>query len=144
TSRQISTGNNDSNWGYGYGYQLWQSQVGYRADGSLGQFTFVLPEQDVVLVITSGTQDTNGVMNLVWQNLLPAVRDTSLPDNPAALAALTDRLGALALPVASGEPSSALASDISQRRYALASNNQGIVALTLDFAGTTPVLGIED
>jgi CubicO group peptidase (beta-lactamase class C family) len=144
SSRQISTGNNDSNWGYGYGYQFWQSQVGYRADGSLGQFTFILPEQDIVLAITSGTSDTNGVMNIVWQNLLPAVRDASLPDNPAALATLTERLRALALPAATGELSSALASDVSQRRYGVAQNNQGIVGLTLDFAAATPVLSIED
>lgn len=144
SSRQISTGNNDGNWSYGYGYQFWQSQVGYRADGSLGQFTFILPEQDIVLVITSGTNDTNGVMNIVWQNLLPAVRDTSLPDNPAALTALTARLGALALPAATGELSSALAGDVSGRRYAVAQNNQGITGLTLDFAAAVPVLRVED
>ena len=65
TARQVSTGNDDGNWNYGYGYQFWRSQHGYRADGSLGQFGFVLPEQDIVLAITSGTNDTDGVMNVV-------------------------------------------------------------------------------
>jgi CubicO group peptidase (beta-lactamase class C family) len=144
TSSQISTGNRDNNWGHGYGYQFWQSQVGYRADGSLGQFTFVLPEQDIVLAITSGTTDTNGVMNLVWQQLLPAVQAASLPENPAALAALTGRLQALALPVPTGAMSSARLGDVSRARYVAAQNSQGIQAVVLDFAGPTPVLSIED
>jgi CubicO group peptidase (beta-lactamase class C family) len=144
TSSQISSGNRDSNWGYGYGYQFWQSQVGYRADGSLGQFTFVLPEQDMVLAVTSGTTDTNGVMNLVWQHLLPAVQATGLPENSAALASLTARLRSLALPVPAGAMSSALVTDVSQARYAAAQNPQGIQAVLLDFAGPRPILSIED
>lgn len=144
TARQVSTGNSDGNWNYGYGYQFWRSQQGYRADGSLGQFGFVLPEQDIVLAITSGTNDTNGVMNLVWQNLLPAVLGAAQPENPAALAALRERLAGLALPLPSGEPSSALATDVSGRRYATAQNSRGIRSVSLDFAGTEPRLAIED
>jgi hypothetical protein len=102
TARQVSTGNDDGNWNHGYGYQLWRSRVGYRADGSLGQFSFVLPDQDVVLAITSGTNDTDGVMNRVWDNLLPAIAFDAQPENPTALAALRDRLAGLALPTHRG------------------------------------------
>jgi CubicO group peptidase (beta-lactamase class C family) len=144
TARQVSTGNDDGNWSYGYGYQFWRSQVGYRADGSLGQFSFVLPDQDIVLAITSGTNDTDGVMNLVWQNLLPAVLDGAQPENPAALAALSDRLSALALPRPTGAPSSSLAADVSGRRYAVAASSQGITGVTLDFSQAQPTIVIED
>jgi hypothetical protein len=144
SSSQISTGPGTGNWNHGYGYQFWQSQAGYRADGSLGQFTFILPEQDIVLVVTSGTTDTNGVMNLVWQHLLPAVQSGSLPENPTALAALVERLGSLDLPAVEGAATSPLASDVSERRYAVAQNNQGIQALQLDFAGPRPSLSIQD
>lgn len=144
SSSQISTGNGDGNWNHGYGYQFWQNQVGYRADGSLGQFAFILPEQDVVLAVTSGTNDMNGVMNIVWQHLLPAVQDASLPENPPALAALTDRLAILSLPVPTGAVSSALASEVSGQRYAVAANNQGIQALVFDFDAERPSLTIED
>jgi CubicO group peptidase (beta-lactamase class C family) len=102
TARQVSNGNDDSDWGYGYGYQFWRSRVGYRADGSLGQFVFVLPDQDIVLAITSATEDTAGVMNRVWDTLLPAVVGETAPENPTALAALRDRLAALALPTPTG------------------------------------------
>jgi len=145
TAKQVSTGNDDNNWGYGYGFQFWRSQVGYRADGSLGQFSFVLPDQDIVLAITSGTNDTGGVMDLVWQNLLPAVLGDAQPENPTALAALRDELLGLALPVPSGASTSARAADVSGRRYGVTGQNaQNIQGLTLDVSGATPVLTIED
>jgi CubicO group peptidase (beta-lactamase class C family) len=144
TSSQVSTGNSDSNWGYGYGFQFWRSAYGYRADGSLGQFAFVLPEQDVVLAITSGTNDTNGVMNVVWQNLLPALEASALPDNPAGLSALTDRSSGLSLRLPAGMPSSDMAGSVSGRRYTIGSNNQKITSMQLDFSGANPVLSIED
>ena len=145
TAKQVSTGNDDNNWGYGYGFQFWRSQVGYRADGSLGQFSLVLPDQDIVLAITSGTNDTNGVMNLVWQNLLPALLGDARAEDPTALAALRDRLAALALPVPAGATSSTRAADVSGRRYAVtAQNAQNIQGLTLDVSEATPTLTIED
>jgi CubicO group peptidase (beta-lactamase class C family) len=144
TARQVSTGNDDGNWNYGYGYQFWRSQVGYRADGSLGQFSFVLPDQDIVLAITSGTNDTDGVMNRVWQNLLPAIAGEAQPENPTALTALRDRLAALALPTPAGAMTSPRGADVSGRRYAVPQNSQGISGVTLDFSGPSPVLAIED
>lgn len=145
TARQVSTGNDDSNWGYGYGYQFWRSQVGYRADGSLGQFAFVLPEQDIVLAITSGTNDTNGVMNIVWQNLPAIMGDGSTDEDPAGLTALRERLAGLGLALPAGQASSAIAADVSGRRYVVSgTNGLGMTALTLDLAGASPVLTIED
>ena len=144
TRLQVSSGNNDNNWGYGYGFQFWRSKVGFRADGSLGQFAFVLPDQDVVLAITSGTSDTDGVMNIVWDNLLPAIVGDAQPEDPAALEALRARLAGLALPMPAGAPSAPLATDVSGRRYATAQNSLDISGLTLDFSGASPVLAIED
>jgi CubicO group peptidase (beta-lactamase class C family) len=144
TASQVSTGNSDSNWGYGYGYQFWRSATGYRADGSLGQFSFVLPDQDVVLAITSGTNDTNGVMNAVWQHLLPAIAGGALSENPSAQGTLTNRLRALSLRMPAGEASSAMAADVSGRRYAMGANAQGITSVQLDFSGAAPSLTIED
>jgi CubicO group peptidase (beta-lactamase class C family) len=144
TASQISNGNSDSDWGYGYGYQFWRSSTGYRADGSLGQFSFVLPDQDVVLAITSGTSNMAGIMNAVWQNLLPAIQPGALSENPSALGTLTNRLRALTLSLPAGEPSSELAASVSKQRYAVGSNNQGITALELDFSTDTPSLTIED
>jgi CubicO group peptidase (beta-lactamase class C family) len=151
TSAAVSTGNSDGNWSFGYGYQFWRSRVGYRADGSLGQYSFVLPELDMVLAITSGTDNsmgTNNLMNLVFANL-PAVQDTPLPEDAALQQALRDRLSALSLSIPEGSSSSALAAQVSGRRYATTANPQGITALSIDFgsgdpAASPPVLTIED
>lgn len=150
SSAAVSTGNNDGNWSFGYGYQFWRSRVGYRADGSLGQYSFVLPELDMVLAITSGTDSmgTNNLMNLVFENL-PAAQDTPLPEDASGQQALRDRLAALALPIPEGTSSSALAAQVSGRRYVTAGNPQSIAALSIDFgsgdpAASPPLLTIED
>jgi hypothetical protein len=145
SSSQISTGNRDGNWNWGYGFQFWRNAtVGFRADGSLGQFSFVLPEYDAVLAITSGTQDTDGVMNVVWQNLMPALQDAALPENAAAQRNLTNELASLALAVPAGTFTSARSSEVTGRRYAIAQNAQGIQAVALDFSTDPPTLTFED
>lgn len=144
TARQVSSGAGTSDWDYGYGYQFWQSRFGYRADGSLGQFAFVLPDQDIVLAVTSGTNDMAGVMAAVWDNLLPAVIGEAQPENPAALATLRERLAGLALPAPEGSATSSVAAGVSGSRYVTQPNAQGITAVSLDVSGASPVLRIED
>ena len=69
----------------------------------------VLPEADAVVAITSGTPDLQGVLNRVWEHLLPAFDGSGAegarsngaagPDDAAADDALAARLEALSLPV---------------------------------------------
>ncbi len=89
-------------WTQGYGYQFWRCQPKnvYRADGAFGQFCIVMPDQDAVLTMTAGTGDMQGIMNIVWERLLPALGTAPLSENPAAQAALTKRLSLLSLPPA--------------------------------------------
>jgi len=78
---------NDGN--QGYGYQFWLCRHGfYRGDGAFGQLCIVMPKFDAVLVITANTQNTGSVMQLVWDTIVPAFNDASLPANPAAAAKL--------------------------------------------------------
>src|SRR3974390_2598356 len=72
TARQTSNGSEPtSDWDQGYGYQFWRCRHGlYRGDGAFGQFCIVMPEQDAVVAITSGTRDMQTIMNLIWDNLL--------------------------------------------------------------------------
>ncbi len=146
TAMQTANGGNpDSNWDHGYGYQFWMNKTtGYRADGSLGQFCFVLPEYDVVLVVTSGTANLAGLMDLVWQHLLPALRYVALPPNPAEQAKLAGRLAGLALPVQAGAFSSARESGVTGRTYSFPANEQGIASARLDFSGAQPVIEFQD
>lgn len=60
-------------WAHGYGCSFWGASHGYRGDGAFGQFAVVLPEQDVVVAITSEVEAMQVVLDRLWQHLLPAV-----------------------------------------------------------------------
>jgi CubicO group peptidase (beta-lactamase class C family) len=69
-----------------YGYQWWLSRFGgYAAMGTGGQFIFVVPEQDMVVVFTSGLFIGNRFLypvELMENYILPSVKsDTPLENN---------------------------------------------------------------
>ena len=108
TSRQVANGSNpDSDWDQGYGYQFWRCRHGaFRGDGAFGQSCIVLPEEDAVVAITSGTRDMQRVLDIVWKKLLPAFRAVPLPADDVAAGRLASKLGSLqvALPPAGTGP----------------------------------------
>ncbi len=85
-------------WTVGYGYQLWRSRHGFRADGAYGQFALVLPEHDLVVAVTSCTETTHEVLEAVWDELLPHLVDAPLPAAPDAHARLVAALESAATP----------------------------------------------
>lgn len=91
-----------SDWAQGYGFQFWRCRHGaFRGDGKDGQFCIVMPEQDAVVAITAATGDMQKELNLVWDYLLPAMKESPLPEQPeeaAKLKALAERLNAGAAP----------------------------------------------
>ena len=90
TSKQVSNGSNStSDWNQGYGFQFWRCRHdAYRGDGKDGQFCIVLPELDAVVAITANTGDMQTELNLVWEKLLPALRDKPLPEDRNGVAKL--------------------------------------------------------
>ena len=107
TARQTSNGSSPrSDWDQGYGYQFWRCRHGaFRGDGAFGQFCVVMPEQDAVLVITSGVKDMQNVLNLAWEHLLPAMKPSSLPADDEAAKKLAQRLKSLAVRTVEGSAS---------------------------------------
>lgn len=130
TSPQISNGaGGRSDWAQGYGYQFWRCRHNiYRGDGAFGQYCIVMPEQDAVIAITSGTDNMQGVLDCVWDHILPAIGDSDTGND----AALKARLVQLSLVPDNGEAARGLAVPASGRRYALEPNEANIQALTLD------------
>ena len=64
---------NNIDWKQGYGFQMWRGRHNtFRADGAVGQFCIVFPDQQAVLTILSETDDMQNVLNGVWDILLPA------------------------------------------------------------------------
>ena len=89
---------NKSDWVQGFGFNFWRCQHGfYRADGAGGQFTIVMPRHDAVLSINSDVMDMQHVLDVVWEDFLPCLSETALPEDAAAAAALKTRCANLAL-----------------------------------------------
>ena len=80
TSKQVSNGSDpDSDWSQGYGFQFWRSRFNtYRGDGAMGQFCLVIPEHNTIVAITSGTDNMGGVMQIVWEELLPKMNSSEM------------------------------------------------------------------
>jgi CubicO group peptidase (beta-lactamase class C family) len=134
TARQVSNGSNPaSDWEQGYGYQFWRCRHGvYRGDGAFGQFCIVFPEQDAVVAMTSGTGDLQGVLNLVWEHLLPGMKGAAVPDDAAVHERLAKKLASLSLRPSAGKPTSPTARRVSGRVYELPKNEDGIEAVGVE------------
>ncbi|SDW43909.1 serine hydrolase [Paenibacillus sp. CF384] len=137
TSKQIENGDGgDNEWAQGYGYQFWQCRYGaYRGDGAFGQFCIVMPEQDMVIAITSSTNDMQGVLDAIWTHILPAAQDLPIPlgANAEQAALLSTQLASLALHPPAFGASSAQEELVSGVSYQLEENPQQWESLTLRF-----------
>ena len=106
TAWQISTKNRSGHidWQQGYGYQYWRNTFpnSYRCDGLWGQFGIILPDQDMVVAMTNGTEETQETLDAVWEELMPGVADAVLAD-PAADEDLAAYLKTLAIAPVSGQ-----------------------------------------
>ncbi len=142
TTLQVANGSSpQSDWDQGYGYQFWRSRHNsFRGDGAFGQYCLVLPDQDAVVVITSGVRDMQSVMNLVWDGLLPAMQAHALPENAAAQRRLAATLAGLRLRPPPGKAASPLAQSISGRWYTFPDSGHGIRALALELNAQAPAL----
>ncbi|WP_414662118.1 serine hydrolase domain-containing protein [Horticoccus sp. 23ND18S-11] len=133
TSRWMSNGSAPtSDWEQGYGFQFWRCRFGViRGDGAHGQFCVIFPEHDAVLAITAGTRDLQGVLNVVWETILPALQRGALPADAAAHGKLQAKLAALTLKLPAAVATPSQAAVIAGRRYVFPKNAQALEALTL-------------
>jgi CubicO group peptidase (beta-lactamase class C family) len=137
TSLQIANGSDPtSDWNQGYGFQFWRCRHGFfRGDGAFGQFCIVMPEFDTVVAITSGTGDLQGILNLVWDHIVPGLGAASLAADADSQRKLAEKLAGLGLRTQSGQPTSTMADKVSGRVYAFAPNALHIDSVSLKTAG---------
>ncbi|HSI76710.1 MAG TPA: serine hydrolase [Lunatimonas sp.] len=104
-----------SDWLQGYGYQMWRSRHdSYRADGAFGQYILVLPKLDAVIAITSETSSMQGLIDLVWEHILPAFDgEVSERDDQK----LKEVLGRLVIHPMKGVKNSTMEVSLSENRY---------------------------
>jgi hypothetical protein len=125
--------------GSGYGY-LWTVYPGagrYAALGLGEQQIHVVPEQNLVVVMTAAVKEfgeTSPVYRLVPDYILPAVRgDKPLAENPAAQAALAEHVAQALQPRQPVPALPAAAAAVSGQTFALAENPFGWTDMTFRF-----------
>jgi CubicO group peptidase (beta-lactamase class C family) len=123
-----------SDWLQGYCYQMWRCRHNaYRGDGAFGQYMLVMPELDAVMAITSESADLQGELNLVWDYILPAIKNEKLKEDKASLAKLQERIKALALPLPENKPTLASMQTIHAKTFEAAPNASHIKGYVFQF-----------
>ncbi len=84
----------------GYGFQIWMCKPhrAYRADGAMGQFTIVLPDQDMEIAITEtafGAHWAQSTLNITWDFIEKISGDTVLEADDEAYDRLCRKLKSL-------------------------------------------------
>jgi CubicO group peptidase (beta-lactamase class C family) len=121
-------------WKQGYGFQFWRCQHNaYRGDGAFGQYCIVMPDQDAVLAITSGVNDMQAVLSLVWQHILPAFGSAALPVDAESQNKLSARLAGLKLEPPQGGAAGEPARLTGQRTYDFETNPIELRSMHLEF-----------
>jgi CubicO group peptidase (beta-lactamase class C family) len=142
----------------GYGYQFWRGlHNSYRGDGAFGQYCMVVPDQDVVVVYTSGVPDMQALLELTWEHLIPAlspalppVSEGALPANTVAHARLQALAAALVVPVPTADGSFTPDAGVLGAHYAVVPDRLGvdfevdITGFTLQGDGGTTILQLTD
>jgi hypothetical protein len=94
-----------------------------------------MPEFDTVIAITSGTEDLQGVLNLIWDRILPALGASALPADADGDRKLSEKVATLSLRLQSGQPLSPMAEKVTARIYTFPSNARHIETVSLKTAG---------
>lgn len=112
----------------GYGFQIWmcRPERAYRADGAMGQFTIVLPEQDMLIAITEtavGSKGQQRTLDITWDFVDKIGSAEALAEDEEAFSALSRKLAALNIGNPPCRPYSPVIKEISGRRFKVVSGH---------------------
>ncbi len=126
----------------GYGYLWWINPRGYyTAAGRGGQYIHVVPDKDMVVVLTGGSGGPSASDEVMSSFIIPAARSQeALPPNAEGAERLAALIRAIAEPRRQERqpipPQPATASRVSRQWYALEPNLFGVAGCSLDFERT--------
>ncbi len=107
-------------WAQGYGYQCWMCRYpgSFRADGAYGQFGVVFPDLDLIVILTTATEQTQEELSALQEELIPYVKKEAgeLPPSPLA-DAVKARTADLALPPRRGTRNPFMEEKVSKHVY---------------------------
>lgn len=120
-----------------YGYHIWHCgghDGAVRADGALGQYVISVLDKDMVVVMTEATLG-NGKdqRRLIWDILLPEMKDEPLPANKKDYQKLLKKQASYKLDEVKGNASSSFASNWENKNIELGKNTFGWKSLRLNF-----------
>ena len=118
-----------------YGYQMWLCEYpgAVRADGALGQYILIVPDKDMVVVITECTLiDGRRQRRLVWNRLLPETGDQALVPGKD-YKRLQKKQRSYQLPLVQGKAASSLSQKYAGKRILLGENKYGWQSIELQF-----------
>ncbi len=146
TMKQTESQEGDGDWSQGYGYQFWRCTPGcYRGDGAFGQYCIVIPEKDAVVAMTSESVSMPESMQLVWDYLLPAMKDKeTLPADKKVQRLLKKSLDTLAIQPPQHQKNVALQAAVSDKKITFPSNDLGLASLRLGFSSSKCTVDLED
>lgn len=128
----------------GYGFQIWMCKPNgvYRADGAMGQFTIVSPEQDLLIAINEtavGAHWAQSTLNITW-DFLENIKNETLAQDDESAARLSRKMRCLNLPNPEYQPFSPIAENISGKVFTVES---GVLSMEIfNFMSGTPVSAI--
>jgi hypothetical protein len=132
--------------GDSYCYQMWACDHPntVRADGAYGQYIIVMPDEDMVAVITQSATGDDGdrEQHFLFEDLLPTISDEALPESRDAQR-LAEWQADCRLPYAEGKVSSPKASGYAGRYYQLEKNSLNWKGFTVSQTGKTLVLTVD-
>jgi CubicO group peptidase (beta-lactamase class C family) len=134
-----------NDWVQGYCYQFWRCRHNaFRGDGAFGQYIIVMPEKDAVVAITSETPDMQSELNLVWDYLLPALKDNRLPADVKSDAELKQMDDSLSVKKPEKGIESDLQPAIADKTFQFGKNILNIESVSLSFKGNNCVLKMRE
>lgn len=146
TTKQIDRYVTDSALNFpGYGYQFWIIENGFACCGMGGQFAFMFPEQDMVVITTADTQGLNSGDDQIRHaavRLSRKVKDETLTADAALVDALA-KASQLELPKRPGKTTSPMAAKVSGKTYDLDENRWGYKWMRVDVDETVCTLTYE-
>jgi len=120
TAAQIDTPD-----GLGYGYQFWRSpHDAFNGNGMYGQFCLVVPDKQLIVAITAGSDDMHEIVSQVWPTLYVALSAAPLAPDPAACKSLRRKMKRLNYHPRQGKiAATGINNDIDGSRYAIAGDS---------------------
>lgn len=131
TAKHTDSNPGDSEWSNGYGYQFWRCKMPntYRGDGAYGQYCIVMPDQDVVVAVTSESWDMGKSMQIIFDHLVPGMSNEKLSENKSKWQELRELQANLSLKIPQGNKNGIM--ELTGKKYRFDNNDFGVEKVEL-------------